>query len=113
MQCGGERIGLAICYELSVPEHLVTVASLAPSILLVSVAKDTRGMRRASETLERFARARHLPIALVNATGVCEGFTACGGTRCIGADGEIIAALDGQNGMLVLDITTGAATPID
>src|ERR1700743_707577 len=51
-----DKIALAICYELSVPEHAALVHSEGANVYVASVAKSAAGVEKAIETLGETAR---------------------------------------------------------
>jgi predicted amidohydrolase len=55
--CQGARVGLAICYELFVPQHRELLAALSPQLIIASVAKHTHGLERARGARAQRARA--------------------------------------------------------
>ena len=105
------RIGIAICYELSVSTHTEAVMQHNPSIYIASVAKTPEGVASSQITLTRIATEYHLPVLLVNSVGTCDGIRSGGGTMAIGPDGRLLAQLDNTSeGMLVFDTESRKTT---
>lgn len=109
LECGGARVGIAICYELFIPEHRQRITSHSPHLIIASVAKHTRGLERARSALSEHARAHHTPTLLVNGAGPCEGFVAVGGSCWFDVDGADREHLGTQPGLLVIDIPSAAS----
>lgn len=108
------RVGVAICYELSVPEHAASLSALAPEIYLASVAKTSSGVAAAEATLTATARRYRIPVLLVNAVGACEGKSAGGRSLAIVSAGRVLARLGADTeGALVYDAAAGTATAVE
>ncbi|HET6254739.1 MAG TPA: carbon-nitrogen hydrolase family protein [Puia sp.] len=104
----GEKIALAICYELSVPAHSEEAHRKGAEIYLVSVAKSKAGMERAAKTLADIARRYSMTVLISNCVGHCDNFD-CGGRSAVwNREGILLAQLDEtEEGVLVLDTETG------
>ena len=104
------KIALALCYELSVPEHSVNAYSHRATIYLASVAKTAAGVEKASEVLSGIACTYTMPALLVNSVGPCEDGICAGGSAVFDNQGELLADLDSEEeGMLIYDTLTGVA----
>jgi predicted amidohydrolase len=106
----GEKadIALAICYELSVPEHAENAVRNGATIYLVSVAKSASGMEKARETLSTMARTYSMTVLVANCVGPCDNFESAGGSAIWNTKGELIRQLgDVDEGILVIDLATG------
>lgn len=102
--CQGARVGLAICYELFVPQHRELLAALSLQLIIASVAKHTHGLERARGALAELARANKTPTLLVNAAGPCEGFVAAGGSCWFDANGERSVCLGQDPDVMIIDL---------
>jgi predicted amidohydrolase len=108
LSLGDDKIALAICYELSVPEHSVNAYSHRATIYLASVAKTAAGVEKAMGNLSTIAITYSMPTLLVNAVGPCEDGICGGGSAVFNNQGELLADLDPEDeGMLVYDTLTG------
>lgn len=104
------RIGVAICWELSVEAHVSGVMDGGSALFLASVAKTAAGVTEGHRTLARIARSRSVPALMVNCVGTCEGKPAGGGSTVLDRSGRTIARLDGDTeGVLLYDVSSGAA----
>jgi predicted amidohydrolase len=72
------NIALAICYELSVPEHLANAGKNGAGIYLASVAKSSEGVEKATERLSAIARQKSMLVLMANCLGPCDNFTGAG-----------------------------------
>ena len=107
------RVGLAICYELSVAVHTKAVMACSPEVYLASVAKTPAGVALSQDTLSRTAKQYGIPVLMVNSVGTCEGNVAGGGSMVIGADGNLVSRLDGTSeGLLIYDTESGETQSI-
>ena len=107
----GRRVGLAICYEVSVAGHAAALARAGAEVYLATVAKTPGGVAAARARLAETARRHGLPALLVNSVGTCEGERAGGGSFALDAGGRLLAALGGSDeGALVYDAGRRTAT---
>lgn len=99
------RVGVAICYELSIEAHENALFDEhRPQLYVASVAKCTAGVPRASARLEEIARRHGVPAMMVNCVGRCEGRLAGGNTMAFDASGKCFAQLDARGeGLLFID----------
>lgn len=107
----GGRIALAICYEISVPQHARAARSAGAAVYLASVAKSGAGIGPAHERLAGVAREHALMVLMANCVGVCDGAACAGRSAAWDADGARLAQLDDRGeAVLVLDTSTRQAT---
>jgi len=101
-------IALAICYELSVPEHSAAAFRSGAKIYIASVAKTEEGVERACTTLAGIARRYSMTVLMSNCVGQCDNFVAAGRTSVWNDTGELQGQLnDTVEGFLVFDTLTG------
>lgn len=102
-----EKISLAICYEISVPEHSENAFKNGSGIYLASVAKSVSGVEKAVKGLSEIARNYSMTVLMSSCIGHCDNFD-CGGKTSIWNDkGELVGQLDDSNeGILVIDTQT-------
>ncbi|MBL8861857.1 MAG: carbon-nitrogen hydrolase family protein [Planctomycetes bacterium] len=105
---GAPRIGLAICYELSVPEHAAATFASGAQIYLASAAKTAPGVAQAHLRLAEVARAFHAPVLFVNAVGPSADGLCAGGSAAWDAEGRLLGRLDdAHEGLLTFDSVSG------
>ena len=98
------KIALAICYELSVPQHAQMAFDAGATVYVASVAKTESGMESASERLASIARDNSALVMMSNCLGVFDGAECVGYSAAWDRNGELIAQLDSQSeGVIVLD----------
>ena len=98
------RIALAICYEISVDEHLEQVLPNHPEIYLASVVKFMDGVARARERLTTIAKTHDLVCVMVNSVGEADGDICGGSTAVWDGNGSLIGQMDAvRPGILVFD----------
>lgn len=103
----GINIGLAICYELSVPEHSANAFKNGADVYLASVAKTTSGVERAYATLAGIAQKHSAIVLMVNSVGPSDNFIGAGGAAIWNSKGELLAQLNSiSEGVLIVDTAT-------
>jgi len=106
----GRRLGLAICYELACEEHARRAFADGAVGYLALVAKTARGVAAAHARLGDIARSHRAPAWLANCTGPCEDGLTAGGSAAWNQDGELVAALGGDDeGVLLVDAASATA----
>jgi len=100
-----DKIALAICYELSIPEHSEKASETGAEIYVASVAKTVEGVGRAITTLSGIASKYSMLVLMANCVGECDG-TICGGKSSIwNREGILLGQLnDTSEGLLIIDI---------
>ncbi len=106
-------IALAICYELSIPEHLANACKNGAAIYLASVAKSGEGVEKASERLAAIARQKSLIVLMANCLGPCDNFVGAGQSAIWSSTGALAGQLDdAREGILLIDTGTQAVTEL-
>jgi predicted amidohydrolase len=104
LQIGETKIALAICYEISVPEHLTRALQLRPDIYIASVAKSASGIDKALARLAQIAKVNTLPVIMSNCVGPADGGECAGRSSAWNQRGELIGQLDDHSeGLLTVD----------
>jgi predicted amidohydrolase len=110
-QMADARLALAICYEISVADHLHTALQNHPEIYVASVAKFARGIDQALERLANIAREHSLIVLMANSVGPADGNECAGRTSIWNRRGELLGQLDGTHeGILMIDTETEEMT---
>src|SRR5262245_58955338 len=84
------NLALAICYELSVPEHSAAAFGSGARIYVASVAKTAKGVERAGATLSGIAQKYGMTVLMSNCVGHCDNFTAAGRTSVWNDQGVLL-----------------------
>jgi predicted amidohydrolase len=104
----GTKAALAICYEISVPEHARRAHQNGAELYIASVVKTRRQVKAAHQTLARTAREYSMPVLMVNAVGEFDDETWGGKSAVWNSQGELLAQLDArEEGLLLFDTNTG------
>jgi predicted amidohydrolase len=100
-------IALAICYELSIPEHSANAFKSGAKIYIASVAKTAGGVQKAVETLSDIANKYSMTVLMSNCVGHCDNFEAAGRTSIWNDKGVLLRQLNHTTeGFLLLDTQT-------
>ncbi len=100
-------IAVAICYELSVPEHLAAAVNDGAHTYIASVAKSANGVNKATERLSGIARDCSMTVFMANSVGQADDFQCAGNSSIWNRKGELLAQLDDVNeGIIVHDTVT-------
>jgi predicted amidohydrolase len=98
------NIALAICYELSVPEHSENAFKHRAEIYVASVAKSAAGVDNAVQTLCGIARKYSMTVLMSNCVGPSSGFEAAGRSSIWNRQGLLLGQLNDRNeGLLIID----------
>ncbi|MAT98852.1 MAG: carbon-nitrogen hydrolase family protein [Anaerolineaceae bacterium] len=101
------EVALAICYELSVPQHAAAAAGSGAAIYIASVAKFVNGMEKANKRLAEIARQHHMTVFMANCIGPADGAECAGQSAVWNCEGTLVARLDVRNeGVLIFDTVT-------
>jgi len=102
-----DNIALAICYELSVPEHSLNAFNTGAKIYIASVAKSITGHEVSSKILSDIAAKYSMNVLMANSIGHCEDFVYAGKTSAWDSKGILVEQLDDINeGIIFLDTKT-------
>ena len=97
-------IGLAICYELSIPNHVTDAHKKGAKLYLASVAKTQKGVQQATERLSSIAKNYNMPTLMVNCVGCCDDFEAVGQSAVWDSAGNLLGQLpEKTTGLLIFD----------
>jgi predicted amidohydrolase len=97
-------IGVAICYELSIPEHFSAASESGAEIYIASVAKFAKGVDNAVKTLSDIAIRHSIPVLMVNAVGVADNGVCTGNSSIWNSKGQLAGQLGSSTeGLIVYD----------
>ena len=101
------NIGLAICYELSIPAHSADAYKCGAEIYIASVAKTAKGVEKASKSLSEIAVKYSMTVLMSNCVGHCDNFESAGKTAIWNNKGVLAGQLnDTTEGILIIDTDT-------
>lgn len=102
------NIALAICYEISVPEHAEAAYNNKAEIYLASVVKSMGGIDKALGRLAEIARSYSMTVIMANSVGISDGELCAGKSSVWNDKGELLGQLnDTDEGILIFDTETG------
>lgn len=103
-------VAIAICYELSIPEHAQTAFAAGASAYIASVAKTARGVDDANRRLSEIATKHSAIVMMSNCVGTLDGAECVGRSAAWRRDGSLLAQLDtASDGVIVVDYNTEEA----
>lgn len=101
------NIALAICYELSVPQHAADAFKNNAKIYAASVAKTEKGVENAHKRLSAIASQYGMTVFMSNCVGVADGTECAGQSAVWNNKGLLLGQLDDKNeGILLFDTAT-------
>lgn len=101
------HIALAICYELSIPEHAQNAHRHHAQVYIASVAKTAEGVEKASKQLSHIASQYNMTVLMSNCVGYCDNFESAGQSGVWNQEGHLLGQLDAvSEGILVIDTDT-------
>ena len=101
------NIALAICYELSVPQHSEHAFKWGANVYIASVAKSAEGVDKAIKTLADIAKKYSMTVLMANCIGQSSGFVSAGKSSVLTNQGVLVGQLNGTTeGILLIDTDT-------
>ena len=101
-------IGLAICYELSIPDHISAARKSGAEIYIASVAKFANGVENALKTLSEISIQHSIPTVMVNAVGPADNGTCTGNSSVWNNKGQLVGQLGSSTeGIIVYNTLSG------
>jgi len=109
----GEDIALAICYEISVPQHAEEAYTGGAKVYIASVAKFMHGIDKALARLAEIGRSYSMTVLMSNSIGQADGYECAGKSSIWDNKGGLLGQLDDhREGILILDTDTGEVIEI-
>jgi len=109
----GEDIALAICYEISVPQHAEEAHRNGARVYIASVAKFMHGIDKALARLAEIGSSYSMTVLMSNSVGQADGYECAGKSSAWDDKGRLLGQLDGyREGILLLDTDTKEAIEI-
>ncbi len=100
----GFKVSFAICYEISVDEHLAKVLTQKPDIYLASTAKFEKDIIAAHQKLSEIAAEHQIHALMVNAIGPADNGICVGQSAAWDKEGRKLGQLKpDREGILLLD----------
>jgi predicted amidohydrolase len=106
-------VALAICYEISVPEHAENASKSGAQVYIASVAKTVKGVEKAWTGLSEIANKYGMTVLMSNSVGMCEDGECGGRSAAWNNKGSLLGELnDTEEGILILDTNKQTVTKI-
>ncbi len=103
------QTALAICYELSIPDHAAAAFEHGAEVYVASVAKTASGVESASQRLAEIAATYAAPALMANGVGPSDDFVSAGQSAVWNRNGDLLARLGTTDeGILVFETMTEA-----
>lgn len=103
----GTNIALAICYEISIPEHAANAFESGSAFYLASVAKSVNAVGQACERLSDVGRQYSMTVLMSNSVGPTGDGECAGKSSVWNNKGQLAGQLnDTSEGILVFDTET-------
>jgi len=107
-----KNVALAICYELSVPQHSEDAFKIGAEFYIASVAKTATGVEKAFKTLSDVANKYSMTTLMSNSVGLCEDGLCTGQSAVWNNKGALITQLDNTSeGILIFETETQKGFP--
>jgi len=101
------NLALAICYEISVPEHAENAFRSGAEIYIASVAKSVDGVEKAVKRLSEIANQYSMTVLMSNCIGHCDDFECGGKTSVWNNKGLLMAQLESmKEGIIIINTDT-------
>lgn len=101
------NIALAICYELSVPEHSENAFKSGAEIYIASVVKSVNQVDKAIKSLSNIANKYSMTVLMSNCVGQSGGYECAGKTSIWNNKGLLVGQLnDTSEGIIIIDTDT-------
>jgi len=106
-------IALAICYEISIPQHAENASKSGAQVYIASVAKTVKGVEKAWTGLSDIAGKYGMTVLMSNSVGMCEDGECGGRSAAWNNKGILLGELnDIDEGILMLDTEKQTVTEI-
>jgi predicted amidohydrolase len=106
-----KNISLAICYEISVPEHADDAVARGAKMYIASAVKSKSAIEKSHERLASIAKSHKMTVLLSNCIGESGGYDCAGKSSAWNEQGLLIGQLDDKNeGILIVNPDTEEVT---
>ncbi len=100
-----KKVALAICYEITIPDHCKTANQNGAEVYIASVAKTVNGVARNNPRLSEIAEQYKIPVLMCNCVGAFDGNIGGGQSGSWDERGNPLENLNSQSaGYLITEI---------
>jgi predicted amidohydrolase len=101
---GKPKIAVAICYEISVPEHAANAVSKGADIYIASLVESFADIDKAHRNLRAIATSYNIPVVMANCVGRTGNYNTAGRSAVWNSQGLLLQQLDeSKEGLLIFD----------
>lgn len=100
--CRDERVGMAICADISHPEHAVQAANAGATLYLAGVLESPGGYLQDAEKMQAYARQHKMGTLMANHNVPSGGYQAVGKSAFWAPGGELVIAAQACENTLVI-----------
>lgn len=100
--CQDERIGMAICADISHPEHAAQAAAAGATLYLAGVLESPAGYSSDAEKMQTYARQYKMGTLMANHNAPSGGYQAVGKSAFWAPGGKLVIAAQGCENTLVI-----------
>lgn len=107
LRVNNTNVALAVCYEISIPEHAENAFQSGAELYLASVVESVEGVEKAVKMLSGIAEKYSMTVLMANCVGKT-GVYDCGGKTSVWNDqGSLVGQLNDTNeGIIIFDTDT-------
>ena len=98
-----ERLSIAICADITHPQHPENAFANQASLYAASIFYTPNGIAEAYKQLSDYAKKYQMNVLMANYCGESYGFKAAGQSAFWNKSGKLIAQLDKEEGLLIID----------
>lgn len=103
LKIGDEKLSLAICADITNPQHPENAFTNQASLYVASIFYTPNGITEAYGQLSNYAEKYQMNILMANYCGESYGFKAAGESAFWNKNGKLVAQLDKEEGLLIID----------
>lgn len=98
------NVGLAICYELSVPEHQKVAVDHGADIYAASIVESTEGIEKSLNNMSQTAKDNSIICLMSNCIGISGEYECAGKSSIWNQEGNLVAQLSSdEEGVIIYD----------
>lgn len=106
----GETVSLAICADISHPEHAESAAASGATIYAAGVLISEKGYAPDAALMQRYAATHHLTVLMANHAGPTGGWLPAGKSAIWSSSGAAVATAETAETLVLADLERGVVT---
>jgi predicted amidohydrolase len=105
------QVALAICYELSIPEHSANAFRHGSNVYVASTVNSYNGVDKDLGILQNIAKNYSMTVLMANCIGLTGEYNCAGKSSVWNKNGDLLGQMDDQHeGILIVDTRTEILT---